>query len=101
MENKISKEIEDFLKSEEWTLEEDIFSKTIQKASGMVAIINGQQVQQPPVQVTFKIKFQGIGAIDDTPIYGYSLYIVGEENDNTIYVYDLEDFKKEIYANVK
>ena len=95
------KKIEEFLKSEGWLLENDVFSKTIQKESNTVAIINGQRVQQPPVTINCKIKYFGIGYIDDTPIYEYSIYTEKEINTNTICVYDLEEFKNEIYNRIK
>ena len=92
--------ISDFLISKGWNLSGDEFIKTIERESNSIAIINGQQLHQPPVKYDIKITYEGEGAIDDTPIYEYSITINYTKGD-TVCVQDLDEFINEIYNMIE
>lgn len=92
--------ISDFLISKGWNLSEDEFIKIIERESNSIAIINGQQLHQPPIKYDVKITYEGEGAIDDTPIYEYSITINYTKGD-TVCVQDLDEFINEIYNMIE
>lgn len=92
--------ITNYLVSNGWSQSDDIFAKTIERESNSIAIINGQQVHQPPIKYDVKINYEGEGAIDDTPIYEYSITINDTKGD-TVCVRDLDEFINEIYNMIE
>lgn len=92
--------ISDFLISKGWNLSEDEFIKTIEKESNSIAIINGQQIHQPPIKYDVKITYEGEGAIDDISIYEYSI-TVNDDKSDTICIRDLDEFINEIYNMIE
>lgn len=103
METEIQK-IKEFLKSKGWTCEEQdnssVYKKSIHKGFRSQTIVNGQLINAEPNVINYSIIEIGEGDIDGTPIYGYNIYI-DDESKLTVYVYDLQDFIKEIYSTIE
>ena len=87
-------EIKAFLESQGWIYDEadHTFSRTIE-LPGRVVVVNGRQIPQPSNNTRLTIKYIGEGSIsgsssDEELLTGWTF----QEED--IWVYDLEDFKR-------
>lgn len=99
-EKDITQQIHKFLIDNDWSVyqEDDMFhyKKQLEQNTGIV-IVNGKQIKQEPQYIDIELVSFGLGSIDETVIYGYSVLVNGNMIDS-VYVDSFEDFQKEIYS---
>lgn len=99
-EKDVTQQIHKFLIDNDWSVyqEDDMFhyKKQLEQNTGIV-LVNGRQVKQEPQYIDIELVGFGLGSIDETVIYGYSVLANGIMIDS-VYVDSFEDFQKEIYS---
>jgi len=99
-EKDVSQQIHKFLIDNDWSVyqEDDMFhyKKQLEQNTGIV-VVNGRQVKQEPQYIDIELVSFGLGSIDETAIYGYSV-LANRNMIDSVYVDSFEDFQKEIYS---
>ena len=99
-EKEVTQQIHKFLIDNDWSVyqEDDMFhyKKQLEQNTSIV-VVNGKPVKQDPQYIDIELVSFGLGSIDETVIYGYSVLANGIMIDS-VYVDSFEDFQKEIYS---